>query len=76
MTSSAMQGLIERRRELTTRRMYAERNYIFHDGEAQKFMRVMAKADNDLMVLQFEIQKAQVLDAMQASDAVGEKKWF
>lgn len=61
-------GLQERKRELTIKRNYAFDRYIAADAEAQKAMRVMAQADNDLMVLELELQKFNAEQSMRASD--------
>ena len=82
MTPPILLGLQERRRELELKRRYATMHYKRHSLECQNAIAAMAQADDDLMVLEFQIQEFNKEQSMADSEKAwaakegGERKWF
>lgn len=82
MTPTSALGFAERKRELMIKRNYAYERYCEADALAQTQVKIMSYCDNELLCLEFDLQKFNAEQNMQASDHTwldkegAERKWF
>lgn len=81
MTSLSLIALQERKRELTLKRRYALGAYKTAEIAKLEALSTISRCMNDLLVLEFQIQRLNTEQTMTASDKAwaekyGEHKWF